>query len=132
MEDKRFSVALHYRQVPKAGTLLRKSLDQLVTSSELEDLTILPGHMVFEIKRASFNKGDAIRRFMKREPFAGRVPVFLGDDVTDKPGFEAVLEMGGHAISVGQTYAGMSGSFPDPNAVRQWIAQLAQSETSHV
>ena len=132
VEDKRFSVALHYRQNPDAGFGLREALNAIAAAHPADGLRILPGHMVFEIKRATFDKGMAIGRFMKRAPFAGRVPVFLGDDVTDRPGFEEVLRAGGFALSVGQPFSGLSGSFSDPAAVRRWLSELAASETSQV
>ena len=130
-EDKRFSVAVHYRLAPDAGPRLRVALERIVAGANDPLLRILPGHMVFEVKRATFDKGLAVRRFMARAPFAGRTPIFLGDDITDRPAFEAVLERGGQAYSVGQVLAGTSGFFPDPASVRSWLAGFAASETSH-
>ena len=125
VEDKRFSVAIHYRQVPEAGGRLQSALEELVAAAHDPKLRILPGHMVFEVKRATFDKGLAVGRFMARAPFAGRVPVFFGDDVTDWPGFAAALEHGGQAFSVGRALPGTSGSFPDPASVRSWLAGFA-------
>lgn len=131
VEDKRFSVAIHYRQAPEAGARLQVALEDLVAGALDPSLRILPGHMVFEIKRATFDKGLAVGRFMERAPFAGRTPVFLGDDVTDRPGFVAALAWGGQAFSVGRALPGTSGSFPDPASVRSWLAGFAL-ETLHV
>ena len=125
VEDKRFSVAVHYRQSPEAGEPLQATLEGLLAREQDPLLQILPGHMVFEIKRATFDKGLAVRRFMTQPPFAGRVPLFLGDDVTDRPGFAAVIERGGQAYSVGRTLPGTTGFFPDPAAVRSWLAGFA-------
>ena len=132
IEDKRFSVAVHYRQNPGAGLPLRRSLDDLVAAHPDDGLRILPGHMVFEIKRATFDKGTAIGRLMEQAPFVGRKPIFLGDDITDRPGFETVMRKGGFAFSVGQSMPGLTGFFADPAAVRDWLAGWAISETSHV
>jgi len=39
--------------------------------------------------------------FMAEAPFAGAVPVFVGDDLTDEHGFAAVSACGGFGIRVG-------------------------------
>jgi trehalose 6-phosphate phosphatase len=126
VENKTYSVAVHYRNNPSAGWPLKEGLERLLAPTADAGWRILPGHMVFEIKRASFDKGRAIRRFMDRPPFAGRRPVFFGDDVTDRPGFEAVLQLGGQAFSVGTDLPGSTGMLSDPSAVRDWVLGLIE------
>lgn len=130
VEDKRFSVAVHYRQSPETGPRLKVALEELVAAARDPSLKILPGHMVFEVKRATHDKGSAVGRFMAHPPFTGRTPWFFGDDITDMPGFAAVTARGGQAFSVGRTLPGTSGSFPDPAAVRSWLAGFP-AETIH-
>lgn len=130
VEDKRFSVAVHYRQSPEAGPRLKTALEDLVAAARDPSLRILPGHMVFEIKRATFDKGSAVGSFMAHPTFTGRTPLFFGDDVTDMPGFAAVTARGGQAFSVGRMLPGTSGFFPDPAAVRSWLAGFP-AETFH-
>ncbi len=127
-EDKAFSVAVHYRAVPASGPLLREALERFLATRIDLGLQILPGHFVFEIKPPDINKGAAIEIFMARAPFAGRRPVFIGDDVTDAPGFATVLSHGGWAYSVRDAFPGVSGTFTDPAAVRQWLARLDPSK----
>lgn len=129
-EDKGFSIAVHYRLAHNARAALEQELRAILLLENDPALRILAGHMVFEVKRATFDKGLAISRFMERAPFAGRKPLFFGDDVTDRPGFAAVLERGGEAFSVGQAFEGLSGSFPDPASVRSWLADVALAETN--
>lgn len=128
VEDKRYSVAVHYREAASSGPALNGVLRQFTTTDQGKGLSILGGHMVFEIKSTSFNKGMAIGRFLERPPFKDRIPVFLGDDVTDLPGFDTVLEANGYAFCVGEARTGLSGYFPDPAAVRQWLAGLVVVE----
>lgn len=127
VEDKRFSVAVHYRAVPAAGSELENQLAIFLRSPECDGCRILPGHMVFEIKRSGFNKGAAVGAFMSRRPFEGRQPIFIGDDVTDLPGFTRALAAGGLAYSVTTPRTGVSAHFADPDAVRSWLRDLAVS-----
>ena len=127
VEDKRFSGAIHYRAAPASGMALRADLDCFVASAEGQGCRILPGHMVFEVKRAGFDKGVAIAAFHQRAPFAGRQPIFIGDDITDLPGFEQAMALGGLAYSVTTPRTGVSAHFPDPEAVRVWLTATASS-----
>jgi trehalose 6-phosphate phosphatase len=127
-EDKAYSFAVHYRAVPGVAHGLQEALTRIVERHADAHLRLLPGHFVFEIKGADFDKGLAVRRFLAEEPFKGRRPIFVGDDVTDRPGFAAAVRAGGHGFSVGTDIAGTSGTFSSPSAVRQWLAALATRE----
>lgn len=129
VEDKGFSFAVHYRAAPETGPSLRAALAGLLRERPGLGLVILPGHCVFELKRPDVDKGAAIADFMRRAPFAGRRPVFIGDDVTDAPGFATVRHHDGWAYSVRQVFPGVSGTFPDPAAVRRWLADIDHMET---
>lgn len=100
VEDKGPSVAIHFRAAPAFERELRAKLEGIV--ARLGDgWGLQPGKKVLEIKPTGRNKGTAIMEFMREAPFAGREPVFIGDDVTDEAGFEAVNRLGGHSIGVG-------------------------------
>jgi trehalose 6-phosphate phosphatase len=58
--------------------------------------------MVEELRTPGANKGDSVRAYMARPPFAGARPVFVGDDATDEFGFEAVQSLGGAGVRVGE------------------------------
>ncbi len=64
-------------------------------------LHLIDGKMVLEAKPDHVNKGYAISRLMGAEPFAGRIPVFAGDDRTDEDGFEVVNALKGVTIKIG-------------------------------
>lgn len=124
-EDKRFSFAVHYRAAPNCGAALREALGRLVAAEAIAEVEIIDARLAFEIKRRGFDKGSAINRFLARAPFAGRVPIFVGDDGTDEAGFAAVVQRRGFAYSVGQARPGVSGVFSEPSTVRGWLADSA-------
>ena len=82
------------------------------------------GKAVIEIKPASFNKGVAVCELMKSAPFAQRIPLFVGDDVTDESVFAVMPALGGFGYSVGWEVPGVSGTFGGPQDVRDWLAGL--------
>jgi len=122
-EDKGPSLAIHYRAHPAIAPVLRRAIAEVL--GPWPELAVLPGHHVFEIKRAGRDKGTAVAAFMARAPFAGRVPVFIGDDVTDEAAFRAVSAAGGVAIAVGTAREGAEAVLPDPPAVRRFLTHLA-------
>ncbi|MEP9354401.1 trehalose-phosphatase [Xanthobacter sp. KR7-65] len=122
-EDKETAIAVHYRAQPTVEPVLRRALLSVVGG--FPDVTLLPGHCVFEIKRKGHDKGTAVDAFLALPAFAGRTPVFIGDDVTDEAGFRAVRAAGGIAIAVGIERAGAQTVLPDPSAVRALITHLA-------
>ena len=124
VENKVYSFAVHYRAAPETGPTLRAALDRFLAERTGLGLAILTGHFVFELKRPGIDKGAAIADFMGRTPFTGRRPIFIGDDVTDEPGFRAVTRLGGSAYSVAQAFPDVRGTFDDPAAVRHWLSNI--------
>src|SRR5690606_36960306 len=100
LEDKELALALHYRQAPHREADARQIVYGAVAARG-GHFTGQEGKYVLEVKQAATGKGQAIAAFMAEEPFAGRVPVFIGDDLTDEDGFVRVNELGGHSIAVG-------------------------------
>ncbi len=129
-ENKGFSFAVHYRTAPACEPRLREALELFLAARVDLGLAILPGHCVFELKRPHVHKGAAIADFMRRPPFAGRRPVFIGDDVTDAPGFLAVRDRDGRAYSVGRAFPGVTATFADPAAVRLWLSGIGRAEAA--
>lgn len=119
LEDKGPALALHYRSVPE---LEGDVIDFLTrTLSLLPDLHMVHGKMVAEAKPKGRDKGTALRDFMEEPPFAGRRPVFIGDDVTDEDGLSAAIAAGGFGIKVGEgpTCAGFR--LANVTAVLEWL-----------
>lgn len=98
IEDKALSLALHYRQAPH---LAQPARDLARAIANETGLACQPGDMVVELRTPGASKGDSIRAFMTEPPFAGAMPVFLGDDLTDEHGFFAANTLGGYGVLVG-------------------------------
>jgi trehalose 6-phosphate phosphatase len=126
-EDKETSVTIHFRLAPEK----EKDAEALVASAcrefSAETLHIERNKMIVEVMRGGIDKGAGIQALMARAPFAGRIPVFAGDDATDEKGFAAMPLFGGMAFSVGRDCPGLSGIFPDPAAFRAALQALARA-----
>lgn len=116
MERKAHGVALHFRRAPAAGAALRGLAEGLL--ARLPGHALLAGNMVWEVRPRGIDKGGALRAIMGRAPFLGRVPVFVGDDVTDEDAIAAARAMGGIGLLVAD-------SFGAPQGVRDWLAREA-------
>jgi trehalose 6-phosphate phosphatase len=120
VEPKRASVALHYRLAPHLETLCHEALASAM--QYVSGVEMLRGKCVFEVKPRGVHKGQAIIDFMTQAPFAGRIPVFVGDDVTDEAGFAAVNSLGGWGIKVGEGPTMAQHRCMTPAALRGWLS----------
>lgn len=100
LELKELAISVHYRHAPELETLCMEVMRNAVNRNP--GLDMMQGKCVIDIKPAGVSKGTAIRAFMAEAPFAGRVPIFAGDDVTDEAGFAEVQRLGGLAVKVGE------------------------------
>src|SRR5690606_13349993 len=82
LEDKQYAMALHCRRSPERLPALRAAAEALAAA--LPGYELQPGNLVMEFKPAGVDKGRAVAELMRQPPFAGRVPVYLGDDLTDE------------------------------------------------
>ncbi len=128
VEQKSASVALHFRQVPHLQALCHDTMQNAMQA--LDGAELLAGKLVFEVKHKGVHKGQAIRDFMEQAPFAGRTPVFVGDDVTDEAGFAAVHHLGGWSIKVGQGPTVAQHRCMTPAALRGWLSS-ARTQCRH-
>ncbi|MGA3403218.1 MAG: trehalose-phosphatase [Acetobacteraceae bacterium] len=119
LERKARGFALHYRAVPEAGPALRDALTALLAGSAAFEL--LPAHMLWEVRPRGVDKGKAVRALMERAPFAGRKPLFIGDDVTDEDAISAARALGGAGFQV-------DSAFGTPAGVRAWLKDAATAE----
>jgi trehalose 6-phosphate phosphatase len=123
-EDKGYNLALHFRLAPQlagaAQSAVRAAAEQLGGEFEVQE-----GRMVVELKPSGRDKGVAIEEFMREAPFAGRTPVFVGDDLTDEYGFGVVNRLGGYAVKVGAGQSAAPFRLADAAAVRAWLESWA-------
>jgi trehalose 6-phosphate phosphatase len=126
VEDKGYSIALHYRKVPKDGVRLIHDVKHAYQSWADHSYEILFGKAVLEIKHAHFNKGSGVRDLMTYSPFRGRAPIFVGDDLTDEDAFDVMPEFKGEAMSVGRRFPHIRNHFNSPADVRRWLGLLSE------
>ncbi|MFY0615363.1 MAG: trehalose-phosphatase [Hyphomicrobiaceae bacterium] len=123
LETKPASIALHYRRRPELADRCQQAVREALSGES--ELRVMQGKMVVEIKAHQGDKGQAILAFLDQPPFGERVPVFIGDDVTDEAAFAAVNARGGVSIKVGAGDTCATYRLQDPNAVHDWLGALA-------
>ncbi len=117
LERKSRGFVLHYRLAPDAGSSIHAALAKLV-ATRAENFALMAAHMAWEIRPLGADKGSALRQIMARPPFAGRLPIFIGDDVTDRDAMAAAVALGGVGLFVPDI-------FIDAAGVRAWLADAA-------
>ena len=117
LERKARGFVLHYRAVPEHGPALHDALLALVDGAA--DFVVLPARMAWEVKPHGAHKGTAVDALMEAPPFVRRLPIFIGDDVTDEDGMMAARRLGGSGLRVDET-------FGTPQGVRDWLGRAAR------
>ena len=130
LEDKGYSLALHYRLAPHAEKAIYEAVSLIRADLPNAPIEVLPGKCVCEIKHAGFNKASGVLELMKHEPFKGRRPIFIGDDVTDETVFAIMPDLHGLAFSVGRQAQGVAGHFDEPSDVRAFLAELLEDDVA--
>jgi trehalose 6-phosphate phosphatase len=130
LEDKGYSLALHYRLAPHAEKAIYEAVSLIRADLPNAPIEVLPGKCVCEIKHSGFNKASGVIELMNHAPFRGRRPIFIGDDVTDESVFAIMPDFGGLAFSVGRRAQGVADYFDDPAEVRDWLASLVGDEAA--
>ncbi len=117
-ELKPHGIALHARLIPHLEEECALYLERLAAR---DGLAVKRGKRVAELVRPGADKGSAVRHFMTQPPFAGAMPIFVGDDLTDEDGFSACVDQGGFGVTVGGRPSEIARfRLSDPSAVRQW------------
>lgn len=123
-EDKEFALALHYRQAPHMKGAVVRAVGAIASAAGGE-LELQLGPMVAELSPCGVSKATALAEFMSERPFAGRRPVFVGDDPTDEPAFEWVNAAGGVSVAVNATHSTAAATeLGCVSEVRAWLHAL--------
>lgn len=120
LEDKGGALVIHYRTHPDQKG--RAAALATYAASGLDALHVVHGHKVFEIIEHGITKARAVRLFMERIPFAGRLPVFVGDDKTDEDGLRAAAAAGGFGVKIGPGLTEAAYRLRNVDAVQRWLA----------
>lgn len=113
VERKLSGVTLHYRLAPDQSEIARNLGDELTAGHP--EYAIFPAKMAWEIRHRDIGKASAVKFLMAQPPFAGRIPVFVGDDLADEAAIAAVGRMGGHGLHTARAFGGR------PTRVREWL-----------
>ncbi len=124
VEDKGYSLALHYRLAPHAEEAIYQAVARLRADLPTAPIEVLSGKCVCEIKHSGFTKATGVRELLTHNPFKGRRPLFIGDDVTDETVFAIMPDFNGLSFSVGRRVQGVDGHFDAPADVREFLARL--------
>lgn len=129
VEDKGPGLALHWRAAPWTGNAAVAFAQDWIP--RLPGYRLQPGDHVIEFVPDGSDKGSAIVALLAQPPFRGRLPVFVGDDLTDEYGFAAVHRLGGWGVLVGdRAVSDARYALPDIAAVHAWLRRNAgQCET---
>ncbi len=121
-EDKGSTLAVHYRLALNLAALVHRTVRAQLAAMPEGAWTVQRGKGVVELRPHGRDKGTAILEYLGEAPFQGRVPVFVGDDLTDEYGFAAVAARRGWAVKVGHGPTIAKYRLPSVPAVRKWLA----------
>lgn len=126
IEDKGAAVAAHYRQAPQWQQSLEAVMQSALEEAG-ENYALQRGKMVIEIRPARASKGAAIEAFLGEEPFKGRKPITVGDDLTDEAMFKVANQLGGLSIRIGEPEVETAAQFiiPSASALRMILKDLS-------
>ncbi|MFH1460056.1 MAG: trehalose-phosphatase [Candidatus Omnitrophota bacterium] len=131
IEEKKFSVAVHFRSVKKEyHSFIKKIVEEEVKKNP--DLRLMYGKMVFEVLPAiDWNKGKALSWIMKalNLNWEDNVVCYIGDDTTDEDAFRAVGARGvGILVSENRKYSAAQFYLSSPDEVGQLFKKLVDKK----
>jgi trehalose 6-phosphate phosphatase len=119
LEQKQRGFVFHYRLAPECGPALRAAALELI-APEVDRFQVLEASMAWEVRPRGVDKGVAVEALCAEAPFAGRRPIFIGDDVTDEDGMRVARTLRGAGLRVDE-------AFGSPAQVRAWLRRSADA-----
>ncbi|WP_347138001.1 trehalose-phosphatase [Paracoccus sp. SSK6] len=119
VERKPHGVALHYRADPSLRVVVEEVMQQLADAHP--EMVLQPAKMAVELRPSGTGKDGALDRLMALPPFAGREPVYAGDDLTDEVAMARAQALGGWGIKIGEGETVARYRLPNPAALARWL-----------
>ena len=123
LEDKGTALVIHYRTAPALQSRAKAMMQAAIESRD--DLVLMQGEGIVEVHPAGMDKGRAVADLMREAVFAGRIPIYVGDDVTDEFALAYVREAGGVSVKIGQAPSAAEFRLKDVTALHHWLGVRA-------
>ena len=127
IEEKDYSLALHYRQSDpeQSSMILKDAIEYLISFTANLDVQVLPANKVIEVRCAGVNKGTAALWWQSKAGYD--FILAIGDDLTDEDLFK-VLPPESFTIKVGMTQTQAKFNLRNYREVRELLKQLIKKE----
>lgn len=129
IEQKPAGIAAHYRAAPERKADVYAAMHSALEGKE--HFHTVSGKKVIEARPGGIDKGTAMQDMLRHPPFHGRIPVFIGDDVTDEDGFRTANALGGVSIKIGDGNTIAQFRLPDVKSVQALLAELDHQAAQH-
>lgn len=118
------SFAFHFRAAPDHATWVAQQARSIAARTG-GAYAVQFGRCIAEVKPANADKGTALLALMQSSAFRGRVPIVLGDDLTDEAAFAEAHHWGGESILVGARSSTVAmHRLESPGAVTAWLSGI--------
>lgn len=118
-EHKSHGGAVHFRSDPAQQTLVEGFAQDL--AARHGDFAVQPAKMAVELRPAGFSKDGALALLSELSAFAGRRPVYAGDDTTDEPALAWAEDHGGFGVKIGAGHSVARFRLDAPSQLRAWL-----------
>lgn len=119
VEDKVHSIAFHYRKAKLHQPALRSAVEAIALNT---GFIVQSGIDVYELRPPGTDKGSALNTLMRDEKFRNRLPIYIGDDLTDEHALSTAQKFAGVGIHVGSLMPSAARfGLASPSAVLHWL-----------